>query len=144
MLGTVKVDKVYECDVISLENEGKGVCKIGGMVVFVPKVLPGEKVRIRITEKKKNYARGKLIEILNPSIKRVESACPYYDLCGGCNLRHQTKEENLIFKKEKVKTALEKFGKLDIDVEDVIPSVREENYRNKASFKVEDDGYLYA
>ena len=139
MLGTVIVDKVYECDVISLENEGKGVCKIGGMVVFVPKVLPGEKVRIRITEKKKNYARGKLIEILNSSIKRVESACPYYDLCGGCNLRHQTKEENLIFKKEKVKTALEKFGKLDIDVEDVIPSVREENYRNKASFKVEDD-----
>ena len=102
MINTLKVDEIYESVITSLENEAKGVCKINGMVVFVPKALVGEKVRVRITEIKKNFARGKVVEILEPSKKRVTSKCPYYEECGGCSLRHQTKEENLKFKKEKV------------------------------------------
>ena len=139
MFGTIKIDDVYETEVTSLENEGKGVCKIHGMICFVPKALPGEKVKVRITEKKKNFLRGKLIEVLNPSDKRVEPKCPYYDLCGGCMLRHQDSEENTKFKKEKVETALKKIGKLDVEVSDVITSLKDNNYRNKVGFKVEDD-----
>lgn len=139
MLGTIKIDEIYETEITGLENEGSGVCKINQMIVFVPKALPGEKVRIRITEKKKNFARGKIVEILKSSDKRIESKCPYYKECGGCNLRHQTSEENLNFKKEKVKTAIRRIGKLDIKVEDIIPSLKEDNYRNKVSFKVEEN-----
>lgn len=139
MLGTIKIDEIYETEITSLENEGSGVCKINQMIVFVPKALPGEKVRIRITEKKKNFARGKIVEILKSSDKRIESKCPYYEECGGCNLRHQTSKENLKFKKEKVETALKRIGKLDVKVEDTIPSLKEDNYRNKVSFKVEDN-----
>ena len=139
MLGTIKIDDVYETEVTSLENEGMGVCKVRGMVVFVPKTLVGEKVRIRITEIKKNFARGKLIEILEKSSKRTQSKCPYYEECGGCDLRHQDAAENLKFKKEKVKNALRRIGKIDIEVEDTIPSYKENNYRNKVSFKVEKD-----
>ena len=139
MLGTIKIDEIYETKITALENEGKGVCKVGGMIVFVPKTLPGEKVRIRITEIKKNFARGKIVEILNPSPKRLESKCPYYDECGGCNLRHQSTSENLIFKKEKVENALKRIGKIDAKVDDVIPSLKDDNYRNKVSFKVEND-----
>ena len=138
MFGTVKVDEVYETEIYGLENEGKGVCKIHGMICFVPKALPNEKVRIRIVEKKKNYLRGKLIEVIEPTSKRIESKCPYYDLCGGCMLRHQALLENLEFKKEKVETALKRIGKIDIKVAKCIPSVKEDNYRNKVSFKVED------
>lgn len=139
MLGTIKIDEIYETEITGLENEGSGVCKINQMIVFVPKALPGEKVRIRITEKKKNFARGKIVEILKSSDKRIESKCPYYEECGGCNLRHQTSKENLKFKKEKVETALKRIGKLDVKVEDTIPSLKEDNYRNKVSFKVEDN-----
>lgn len=139
MLGTIKIDEIYETEITSLENEGSGVCKINQMIVFVPKALPGEKVRIRITEKKKNFARGKIVEILKSSDKRIESKCSYYEECGGCNLRHQTSKENLKFKKEKVETALKRIGKLDVKVEDTIPSLKEDNYRNKVSFKVEDN-----
>ncbi len=137
MLGTIKIDDIYETEIIGLENEAQGVCKIHGMIVFVPKTLVGEKVRVRITEIKKNFARGKVVEIIKSSKKRVTSKCPYYDECGGCNLRHQKSEENLIFKKEKVETALKKIGKLDVKAESTLPSFKENNYRNKVSFKVE-------
>lgn len=139
MLGTIKIDEIYETEIIGLENEAQGVCKIHGMIVFVPKALVGEKVRVRITEIKKNFARGKIVEVIETSSKRCESKCPYYDECGGCNLRHQDSKETLRFKKEKVETALKKIGKLDVKVEDTLPSFKEDNYRNKVSFKVEDN-----
>lgn len=135
----LKVDEIYETEIIGLENEASGVAKINGMVVFIPKTLVGEKVRIRITEMKKNYAKGKLIEVLEKSDKRTTSKCPFYEECGGCNLRHQESDENIKFKKEKVKNALKRIGKLDVLVEEIVPSLKNENYRNKASFKVEDN-----
>lgn len=135
----LKIDEIYETEIIGLENEGAGVAKINGMIVFIPKALVGEKLRVRIKEIKKNFARGKIVKILEKSDKRVESECPYYEECGGCNLRHQESKENLKFKKEKVEVALKKIGKLDVKVDDVIPSFKEDNYRNKVSFKVEGD-----
>lgn len=139
MLKELKIDEIYETVITSLENEANGVCKINGMIVFVPKALIGEKVRVRITELKKNYARGKIVEILELSKKRVISKCPYYEECGGCNLRHQSKEENLKFKKDKVKNALKRIGKIDVKVDDCIPCFKDDHYRNKVSFKVEND-----
>lgn len=139
MLNTLKIDEIYDTYVIGLENEAQGVCKINGMIVFVPKVLVGEKIRIRITEIKKNFARGKAIEVLEESKKRIESKCPYYEECGGCDLIHQTIDENLKFKREKVYNALKRIGKIDVDVEKCVPSFKNDNYRNKASFKVEND-----
>lgn len=135
----IKIDDIYESEVLFLENEGAGVCKVKGITIFVPKILVGEKIRFRITEIKKNYARGKLIEIINPSPDRTESLCPYYGECGGCDLRHQSDNKNLEFKRQKVQTAVSKIGKINIKVEEIIPSFKNENYRNKASFKVEED-----
>ena len=63
----------------------------------------------------------------------------YYEECGGCDLRHQTMDENLKFKREKVYNALKRIGKIDIEVEKCVPSFKNDNYRNKASFKVEND-----
>ncbi len=139
ILNTLKIDDVKECVIEALENEGAGVTKINGMVVFVPKALVGEKVRVRIVEIKKNYARAKIIEVIETSKNRIVSDCPYYGECGGCNLRHQSDEYNLKFKKEKVEIALQKIGKIDVKVSDIVPSFKSDNYRNKASFKVEGD-----
>lgn len=135
----IKIDEIYEAEVLDLENEASGVCKVKGVTVFVPKTLVGEKIRFRITEIKKTFARGKLIEILNSSKNRIKSSCPYYEECGGCDLRHQSDDENLVFKRNKVIKALEKIGKIKTEVKPVIPSFKNENYRNKASFKVEND-----
>ncbi len=87
MINTLKIDEIYEAEVIGLENEGKGVCKVGGIIVFVPKTLKGEKIRFRVTEIKKNFAKGKLVQVLKESDKRVKPSCPYYEECGGHVLR---------------------------------------------------------
>lgn len=139
----VKIDEIYESNIAALENEGKGVCKVKGLTVFVPKTLPGENVRFRITEIKKNFAQGKLIKIIKPSSKRTRPLCPYYEECGGCDLRHQSDIENLKFKKEKVENALKRIGKINVKVQDVISSLKDDNYRNKISLKVENNKIGY-
>ena len=76
---SLKIDDIVTVKIEGLENEGCGVAKINGMIVFIPKALVGEKVKIRITEIKKNFARGKVIDIIDPSLKRIKSNCPYYE-----------------------------------------------------------------
>ncbi|MCR4713298.1 MAG: TRAM domain-containing protein [Treponemataceae bacterium] len=66
---------------------GDSLAKINGKAVFVPQLLPGEKAEIEIVESHKDYDRGKIIKILEKSPVRREPPCPYYGICGGCNLQ---------------------------------------------------------
>ena len=66
---------------------GDSLAKIDGKAVFVPQLLPGEKAEIEITESHKDYDRGKVIKILERSPFRREPPCPYYGICGGCNMQ---------------------------------------------------------
>ncbi len=49
-----------------------------GRVVFVPYAIAGEEVIVEVVEEKKNYARGRLVEIIKPSPARVEPRCPHF------------------------------------------------------------------
>ena len=66
---------------------GDSLAKINGKAVFVPQLLPGEKAEIEIVESHKDYDRGKVIKILEKSSVRRDPPCPYYGICGGCNLQ---------------------------------------------------------
>ena len=61
-----------------------------GRVVFVPYAAPGERVRVAITEQRKQFARGELLEVLAASPGRAEPPCPYFRArsCGGCVWQH--------------------------------------------------------
>lgn len=65
-----------------------------GFVVFVPYASTGDEVRIEITQKKKTFARSRIVEVTQKSEDRIFPKCPYYfsptkDLwCGGCNYQH--------------------------------------------------------
>ena len=63
---------------------GEGVGRADDFVVFVPFVIVGEEVEVELTEVKKNFARAKLLRVLQPSAERVEAPCPYFGGCGGC------------------------------------------------------------
>lgn len=62
--------------------------KINGKNVFIPFAVPGEQLEIEITESKKDYDIGKIVNILQPSPKRITPVCENYTKCGGCNLMH--------------------------------------------------------
>ena len=71
-----------------------------GRAVFVPFGLPGERVRIRLTEEKRNFARGELVEILEASPRRIIPRCKHFGSCGGCHYQSLPYEEQLKAKRE--------------------------------------------
>src|SRR5215218_5375276 len=63
---------------------GEAIGRHAGMVVFVPFGLAGEEVRVRLVERKRNFARGEIVELLAQAPARVVPPCPYFGRCGGC------------------------------------------------------------
>ena len=129
------IDDTYEVKIIRLNNEGLGVALVDKFVTFVYNALPGELVKIRITEVNDNYARGIVTSYIETSSDRVIPECPYYEKCGGCNLMHMNYKSQISFKKDKVKSIFKKVSNIDIDIKDIIYD-KEYNYRNKVVLKV--------
>jgi 23S rRNA (uracil1939-C5)-methyltransferase len=124
-----------------LENPAYGGDTIGrlpdGRAVFVPYGIPGERVKIRIVSDKKKYARGELLEILDPSPFRIQPRCQHFGDCGGCHYQHISYEQQMIIKQKILRDQLERIGRLEEPViEPVIPSPKIFNYRNHVQFKV--------
>ena len=84
---------------------GDGVTKPEGFTVFVAGALPGEEVELEITEVKKNFARGRLVQILAPAAARVAPVCSQAADCGGCQLLHLAYHSQLELKQTTVANA---------------------------------------
>ena len=125
--------KKLEVEIINLDHFGRGIAK-KDKPIFIDNTLIGEVVEIEITKDKKKYSEGKVINCIKKSPLRVESDCPYYDKCGGCDLLHLSYEEQLKYKENKVKEIIKKFSGLEC-VNKIVPSVQY-NYRNKVTLHV--------
>ncbi|HZG56680.1 23S rRNA (uracil(1939)-C(5))-methyltransferase RlmD [Paenibacillus sp.] len=110
----VALHDCLELDVVGLAHEGEGVGRHEGFTLFVPGALPGERVRVRVVETKKQYGRADLLEVLVPSPSRVAPPCPVYARCGGCQLQHFAYDAQLAWKRQLVVDALERIGKLQV------------------------------
>ena len=111
---------------------GEGVGRIDGFVVFVPFVISGETVLVEITEKKKAFARGKPIQVLEASAERVEPRCEHFGTCGGCQYQHMSYEAQLGMKQKQVADLFERIGGFSQDkVAPVIPCPQPYHYRNR-------------
>lgn len=75
-------------DIGPVAHGGACVARHEGRVIFVRHALPGERVRVEITERKKSYWRGDAVEILDASPDRVPPPCRYAGTCGGCDFQH--------------------------------------------------------
>lgn len=116
---------------------GAGVARHDGIVIFIPQAAPQEVLKIEITEKKKNFCEGKILEIITPSIHRRETPCRIADRCGGCNWQHLTEEEQRRQKQTIVTDTLRKFLRdLEFEVLPIIPSPRSFRYRNRIQPKM--------
>lgn len=128
---------VKDCFPLKIESVafgGDGVGRKDGLVVFVPFTAAGDVVEVEIRERKKSFARGRLVRILSPSPERTEPLCPYFGVCGGCAYQHIRYEHQLAMKRRQVEDAFIKIGKIPRPpVEDVIGSPRMFAYRGKAT-----------
>ncbi|HVF91811.1 MAG TPA: class I SAM-dependent RNA methyltransferase [Blastocatellia bacterium] len=129
-------------DVIELETErlsygGDAVARHEGLAVFIPLAAPGERLRVRIVERKKNFARGVIEEIIEPAPERREPPCRYFGSCGGCQLQHLSYSAQLKAKAASVGEALKRIGKIDWPGDIEIRSSDELGYRTRAQVKIE-------
>jgi len=122
---------------------GDGVGRLAdGRAVFVPRTVPGERVRLRTGEGEKrgyagrglklhkNFARGEIGEIVEAGTARVTPPCPHYgqDRCGGCQLQHLGYDAQLAAKRAIVGDALRRIGKLDVPDPEIVEAVEEWRY----------------
>lgn len=112
-----------------------------GRAIFVPFGLPGEHVRVELTEDKKNFARGKLLELLTASSERIVPKCKHFGKCGGCHYQNLPYEKQLQAKTEILRDQLQRIGKIEIpSVSQMVPSPLEWNYRNHVQFHLTAEG----
>lgn len=132
----MKKPRYHQNVTITIKNlgfHGEGVGHWQGYTLFADGALPGEVVRGRVVERLQRFGRIRVEEILQPSPLRVESPCPAFPRCGGCQLMVLPYEEQLRFKRQRVVDALERFGGLtQLNVADCVPSPSCLGYRNKA------------
>lgn len=133
-------NKEYTIEITGYTSEGEGVGRADGEAVFVPGSILGEKLNVIIVKALKNYAYGKIIQIIEPSPHRVEPQCTYYKSCGGCVLQHMDYEAQLEFKRIRVQDALKRVGGSEVEVQSTVPSPDIYRYRNKAQLPVTADG----
>jgi 23S rRNA (uracil1939-C5)-methyltransferase len=133
-----------QVEIQSLVYGGDGLGRLpDGRAVFVPFVLPGERVRIRIIEDKPRHARAELIAVLEPSPQRIQPRCLHFGICGGCQYQHTPYEQQLMIKTEIVREQLQRIGDFrDPPVHQTIPSPAPYYYRNNLQLHLTFDGKL--
>ena len=126
-----------EVTIDDLAFGGEGVGRLEGYVMFVRGGLPGDRVRVHVTETRARYGRGVIDEVLTRAPHRVDPPCPYFGRCGGCRLQHLAYEAQLAFKAKQVRDCLERLGDLaGFELRPILPAPDSYGYRNKMEFTV--------
>lgn len=127
---------------------GDGVARIPykdkSLVVFVGRVAPDEKVKIKITEIEKTFLKGTPIEIITSSTSRRKAPCAYYDECGGCSWQHFSEDVQVQQKEILLKDLFQKFiPDVPYVLESTVRSERNFNYRNRIQLKQKNNQFGY-
>jgi len=134
---TMRPGQEADLEINDLAFGGKGVGRIGGIACFVPGVIDGEKVRVKIAKVKSRLMEAWLMEVLEPSPHRIAAPCPVFLKCGGCAYQHIDYSHQLRLKETQLREALRRLGGLtDPPVSAMIPSPEPYGYRNRITVHV--------
>lgn len=132
-----------QIEIIDIAEEGKGVAKHEDLVLFIERAVPGDVMDVELYRKKKNFAEGRLVQLLKPSEFRVDPFCSHFGVCGGCKWQHMNYDAQLKFKQQAVGNALSRIGKIDVSaMEPILPSEQTTYYRNKLEFTFSNKKWL--
>jgi 23S rRNA (uracil1939-C5)-methyltransferase len=130
-----------ELEIDALAYGGAGVARLDGYVLFVQGAVPGDRVRARVTKRKRAYAEARTVELLDPSPDRIEPRAPH----PGAPWQVLPYERQLAEKESQVREALTRIGGFEEPpVEPIVPAIEPWRYRNKLeySFGQSGDGEL--
>jgi 23S rRNA (uracil1939-C5)-methyltransferase len=115
---------------------GEGLGHHDGATVFVPFVLPAERVAAEPVEQKKKFVRARVERVLEPSPERIAPRCPHFGVCGGCDYQHAPYESQLRYKSAILRETLGRIGRIDWPGEIFEHASPPWGYRNRAQWKV--------
>lgn len=126
----------FEVKIEKLIYGGEGLAHHEGATVFIPYVLPAERVAALPIEQKKKFIRAQPETILEASPERIAAQCAHFGVCGGCNYQHIPYSQQLEYKKDILRETLRRIGR--IDWTGAIPThvSPQWEYRNRAQWKV--------
>jgi 23S rRNA (uracil1939-C5)-methyltransferase len=93
---------------------GEGLARLEGVPIFIPRSAPGDRLRVRLTERRPDYARAAIVEILDPGPGRRPDPYPELSPTGVCDLQHLDDELQPRLKAASVCEALERMGKVEL------------------------------
>jgi tRNA/tmRNA/rRNA uracil-C5-methylase (TrmA/RlmC/RlmD family) len=137
---------VIEVIVDGFAHGGEGVGRIDGKVVLVAGALPGERVRVTVTDDHPRWSRARLVEVLLPSADRVTPPCPIAEDCGGCDLQHVDPTAARALKTRVVREQLARLGGFGDAAHTLVEDCRSAGpdlgYRNHVQLHAGPDGRL--
>ena len=135
----IRVGQEIVVEINDIGFGGRGVGRVNGIACFVPGVIEGEKVRVKIAKVKSRMMEAWLLEVLESSPYRIEAPCPVFLQCGGCSYQHIDYPHQLLIKETQLREALRRLGGLtDPPVAAMIPSPEPYGYRNRIAVHVRD------
>ncbi len=123
-----------ELTIEETEFPGFGIGYHNNHKINVKEALPGQKLKVRISKKKKSYIEAKAIEILEDVDYKIQPQCELFGVCGGCSHASLTYEKQLEFKEKQVMSLFSKENISDFDYIGIEGSPEEFEYRNKMEF----------
>lgn len=136
--------ELIETEIAKIVTGGAGMGTCGEGKAFVPLTAPGDRVRARVTQRKRGFVAAELVELLAPGPDRVAPACPHFGACGGCDLQQLAGPAQRAAKREIVADCFRRLGSLDVAglIEGPEPAGPELGYRNRIRLHAEATGRL--
>jgi 23S rRNA (uracil1939-C5)-methyltransferase len=123
--------------------EGNALARVDNQVVFVPMLIPGDVVDIKIRRRRKKYLEGSVVRFHEYSPDRIKPVCRHFGICGGCRWQHLPYDLQLKYKEKQVRDNLIRIGKVDQpDISPIIGSMDIFKYRNKLEYTFSDKRWL--
>ena len=150
----MKKGQIYEGYVERLDFPNKGIVRCEDEIAVVKNVIPGQKVSFLVNKKRKGKVEGRLVEVLEKASYEIDSVCPHFGECGGCNYQNLPYEEQLQIKMNQVRKlltpAFEKQmllngteGDLETYIDNIYEGIKaspvQHGYRNKMEFSFGDE-----
>lgn len=122
-------------EITGVAAEGKSIARVNDLVVFIPYGAPRDIADVKIDKKKHSYAEGHIERLKKASDVRQEPFCQHFGVCGGCKWQHLPYVEQLKYKQQQVKDAMERIAKVPIpEINPILGSANTQFYRNKLEF----------
>jgi 23S rRNA (uracil1939-C5)-methyltransferase len=123
-----------EMDIERLSDEGRGIGRLNGKLVFVKGALAGEKVSARLLKQQKRFDEAEMLDCMEASAERVEPFCKLYEQCGGCQLQHLSINKQRQHKRRRLQQLLSALpSHSSVELDDIpLLSGDDRGYRHRA------------